>query len=48
MAITNKDIKESSAIFATKDDVENFKKDYLGIIMKKLEDMSIEQKTAYS
>lgn len=59
MALTNKDIEKLSGIFATKDDLENLrselrselKNDFLtsqDIIIKKLEDIQLEQKMAYT
>lgn len=60
MAITKKDIEKLSEVFATKEDLKGFatKEDLASLknemltgqdkIMKKLEDISIEQKMAYS
>ena len=59
MSITNKDVEKLSGIFATKDDLNNFREEILikvndsisnsqDKIIKKLEDMSIEQKMAFS
>lgn len=60
MAITKKDIEKLSGVFATKDDLKAFatKKELAELrdemltgfdgVMKKLEDISIEQKMAYA